>query len=182
MKSYLALAAILCGSAICASASSHVVLSQPTAAAGSSYAASFRVTHGCTGSATTALRIEIPAEVLTAKPQAKSGWTITLEHEALATPVAGDGGRTITQRVSAITWTGGPLPDDEWDEFGISAKLPARTGPLSFPAVQTCTSGQVRWTEMAAPGQPRATHPAPMVTLTPAAPADDGMNGMHMEH
>jgi uncharacterized protein YcnI len=156
-------------------ATAHVMLSQPEAPASSTYTADFRVTHGCAGSATTALRVEIPADVTGARPQPKPGWTLTIEHQPLAKPVAGDGGRVITERVSAVTWSGGSLPDDEWDAFGLSAKLPARTGPLSFPAVQTCEHGEARWTDAPAAGHP--PHPAPTVTLTPAG-SDDGMTGM----
>ena len=155
-------------------AAAHVVLSQARAPAGSYYTAYLRVGHGCAGSATTALRVEIPAELPMVRPQPKPGWTLKIEHARLAQPVRGEGGRMQTERVSAITWSGGPLPDDQWDEFGVYAKLPARTGPLYLPAVQTCVQGEERWTDTPAPGGPpqRLAHPAPVVTLTPAEGAD----------
>ncbi len=164
-------------------ADAHITLSQAQAPSGGYYTAYFRVSHGCEGSATTALRVEIPQAIIGAKPQPKPGWTLRIEHAPLAAPVAGEGGRKLTQRVSAVTWTGGPLPDEQWDEFGLSAKLPATTGPLYFPSVQTCERGQVRWTDIAPPGQaPHSVpHPAPMVVLQSADPGAAAMS-MSMGH
>jgi uncharacterized protein YcnI len=157
-------------------AAAHVVISPGSAPAGSYYAGWFRVSHGCGGSPTTALRIEIPPGVISAKPQPKPGWTLRIDRVPLAQPVAGEGGQTIRERVAAITWTG-RLPDDEFDEFGVMMKLPPGAGALAFPAVQTCETGENRWTDLAAPGQsPHALpHPAPILTLTPAMP----MGEMH---
>jgi hypothetical protein len=151
-------------------AAAHVTLSETAAPAGSMYVAHFRVGHGCGGAATTALRIEIPLEVTGAKPQPKPGWTLQIDH---APPAAGARG---AGRVTAITWTGGPLPDDEWDEFGISAKLPARTGPLSFPVVQSCEGVQVHWVGRSSDGEERGhgSHPAPTITLTRPAAGGSG--------
>ena len=162
-------------------AAAHVVLSQTQAPAGSYYVAYLRVGHGCAGSATTALRVEIPPELPVVRPQPKPGWTLKIEHAPLTPPVRGEGGRMLAERVSAITWSGGPLPDDQWDEFGVSAKLPARTGPLYLPAVQTCVQGESRWVETPSPGDPgrKLSRPAPVVTLTPAE-GPDPMAGMKM--
>ena len=140
------------------------------------------MTHGCAGSATTALRVEIPQSITVAKPQPKPGWTIDIEREPLTTPVKGEGGKMLTQRVKAITWRGGPLPDEDWDQFGVMAKLPDAPGKLYFPVIQTCQTGEDRWTEVPAPGETtRLAHPAPVLTVTPKA-APDPMAGMDMRH
>ena len=161
-------------------ACAHVTLSLAQAPAGGYFTAYLRVGHGCAGSATTALRLDVPPELVTVRPQPKPGWTLRIEHAPLATPVRGEVGRMLSERVSAITWSGGPLPDDEWDEFGVSAKLPARTGPLYLPVVQTCERGEVRWTETPASDRPDLplAHPAPKVMLGPAA--GEPMAGMKM--
>ena len=161
-------------------AQAHVTLSQTQAPGGGYFTAYLRVGHGCAGAATTALRLEAPPELVTVRPQPKPGWTLRIEHTPLATAVKGEGGRMLTERVSAITWSGGPLPDDEWDEFGVSAKLPARTGPLYLPVVQSCGSTQVRWSDTPSPDRPDLplAHPAPRVVLGP--PGDDPMTGMKM--
>lgn len=167
----------LAGAALPATA--HIVLAEPTAAAGAYYAGFFRVSHGCDGSPTTSLRIEIPASILMAKPQPKPGWTITVDKAPLPKPVAADGGAMQTERVAAITWTG-RLADDAFDQFGMMLKLPADTGLLYFPAIQTCQSGAMRWIDIPAPGQAwrDVAHPAPVLSLQPAAQLDD-MAGMH---
>ena len=159
----------------------HVTLSQTRAPAGAPYTAFFRIGHGCAGSATTALRVEIPEGLSGVKPQPKPGWSLRIDHAPLARPVRGEGGRMLTERVSALTWTGGPLPDDQWDEFGVSARLPSTPGVLYFPAVQTCGRGEVRWTDLPVPGapQPSGAHPAPVLTLGPPQPGE-AMGGMNM--
>lgn len=45
----------------------------------------------------------------------------------------------------------------------------AAEGPLYFPAVQTCESGESRWTDIPAPGRPwgAAPRPAPVLRLKP---------------
>ncbi len=161
-------------------AHAHVVLTVRQAPVGAFYTGAFHVGHGCGGSATTALRVEIPAGVNDAKPQPKPGWTLQIEREPLASPVKGEGGETVATRAKAITWRG-RLPADEFDEFGLAARLPGEPGVLIFPVVQTCEQGEARWTEPpAAPGQPRPSHPAPTLTVMPKG--DDGMAGMDMSH
>ena len=180
MKTSILILAAAASAATAGSAAAHVVLSVRQAPAGSYYTGAFHVGHGCAGSATTALRVEIPAAITGAKPQPKPGWTLEIERAPLASPVKGEGGETITTRAAAFTWRG-RLPDDEFDEFAITAKLPAEAGVLAFPAIQTCEEGETRWIDQpAAPGQPRSPHPAPTLTVLPKA--DDGMAGMDMSH
>jgi uncharacterized protein YcnI len=182
MRTHCTTALILCALSVAGPAAAHVTLADPQAAPGAYYTSAFKVTHGCAGSATTALRVEIPASIAVAKPQPKPGWTIEIEREPLAAPVKGEGGKMLTQRVKAITWRGGPLPDEDWDQFGVMAKLPDVTGKLYFPAIQTCEVGEARWTEVPAPGESgRLAHPAPVLTVAPKA-APDPMAGMDMRH
>lgn len=151
-------------SSLAGAVQAHVVFVQPLVTAGGYWAGALRVGHGCDGSATTSVRVEIPAGIIVARPQPRAGWTIGIERERLAAPVAAEGGAVLTERVRAITWTG-LLPDDQFEEFGLAAKLPAGAGPLAFPVIQTCEQGESRWTETAIAGAPRPTHPAPVLTL-----------------
>lgn len=178
----LLIAAILLG--LPALASAHVTFTQTTATPGSSYVGALRISHGCDGAATTSLKVEIPESVTSAKPQAKAGWTITVDRSPLAQPVKGEGGKMVTDRVSAITWTGN-LPNDQFDDFGLMLKLPAATGPLYFTATQTCATGNAVWKDIPAANQAwhDVPHPAPMLNLTPDdAGSSDGMTGMDMTH
>ena len=173
MKAMILLATL----AAAGGADAHVVLSPDHGAPGAYYAGVVRVSHGCEGAATTAVRVEIPRALLSAKPQPKPGWTLTLEREPLTPPVRAEGGRMQTQRVKAITWTG-TLPDEQFDTFGISLKLPDKAGPLYLPTVQTCGATAVRWTDIPAPGRPwhSVPHPAPALTLDSAAEPMAGMS------
>ncbi len=162
-------------------AAAHVAMAPATAQAGTTYVGGLRVSHGCDGSATVKLRVEIPASVLSAKPQLKAGWTITIDRAPLPKPVTNDNGKTVTDRVSAITWTG-RLPDEDFDDFVVLLRLPKDAGPLYLPAVQTCETGSTAWTDIPAAGQAwhDVPHPAPMLTLQPAGADLAGMDHSKM--
>lgn len=113
-----------------ASASAHVMLTEPEAEAGGHYAGFFRVGHGCGGSDTLALRVEIPASVESARPQPKPNWTIESERTGA--------------RVTALTWRG-RLGADQFDDFGVLMHLPETGDALTFHVVQTCESGLATW-------------------------------------
>ncbi|WP_374515865.1 YcnI family protein [Brevundimonas sp.] len=158
------LAGLIAGPAL-----SHPVFAEKEAVAGAHWAGELRLGHGCDGSPTTSLRVEIPEALLVVRAQPKPGWTLDVEREPLAQPVAGEGGRMIVERVTAVTWTG-RLTDDQFDVFGLAAKLPDAAGPLAFDVIQTCESGVVAWNEAAGADGSRPAHPPAMLNLIPAAP------------
>lgn len=134
-------------------AAAHVTLDQDMAAGGSYYKAVFRVPHGCEGSATTAISIRIPEGVISVKPQPKPGWTVTTEKAAYKQTYEVHG-KPVSEGVVKVTWEGGKLPDDQFDEFAFLAKLPndPEVMKLFFPVAQTCEKGATAWDEFAAPG------------------------------
>jgi uncharacterized protein YcnI len=146
----------------------HITLAVKEAPQGSYYRAVFDVPHGCSGSATTSVSVEIPADIVMAKPQPKAGWTLSLAHEKLAKPIVRESGSLMTERVSRVTWSGGVLPDDEFDSFMVWVRLPNHSGPLYFPTVQHCEVGETRWIEIPPSGKtPRdVPHPPPYLLLT----------------
>ena len=159
-----------------AAAQAHVTLNPSEAPEGAGYVGAFRIGHGCAGAATTALRVEFPLEAAAVKPQAKAGWAVEIEREPLATPVGGEGGRLVSERVKAVTWRG-RLPDDQFDEFPVMLRPPAAAGPLYFTAVQTCGGVVESWKDRPGPGQTAKdlARPAPMLRVVggasaPAAP------------
>lgn len=150
----------------------HVVAAPGEAKAGSYSAIAFRVGHACAaGDATLSLRIEIPDAVASARPQPKPGWAVVVDKSDDADPAQ--------RRTTAVTWTG-RLTDDQFDDFALLVKLPAQTGDLVFPAIQTCEHGESQWTEIRDPLRPgeKLTRPAPVVRLTPATTSTDTMAGM----
>lgn len=142
-----------------APASAHVAADPGVAVAGSYQAVRFRVGHGCADTGdTTALRIEIPAGIQSARPQPKPGWSLEIAR-------GGDG------KVAAVTWRG-LLPADQFDEFALFFKLPADPQTLYFPTVQTCGADDAQWTEIPEAGE-KPSHPAPALRLTAPNSADD---------
>ena len=151
--------------ALAGGAQAHAVFTNADAEAGAHWAGAVRIGHACQpGQATTAVRIEIPAGIDLARAQPKAGWTLTIEREPLAQPI-NDHGKVLTERVKAVIWTG-RLPEDQFDEFAIAAKLPDQAGSLVFPVVQTCEGSESRWTEVPAADGSRPKYPAPVLNLS----------------
>ena len=155
-------------------AQAHITFAEPSAAPGSYYAGFLRVSHGCAGSATVSIRVQMPDGVAIVRPQPKPGWTLRIEKAPLATPIRGEGGE-VRERVVAVTWSG-RLDADQFDQFGLLLKLPDRPGALYFPTVQQCETGRNDWTAIPAAGQPwhSVRNPAPVLTVTGAAAASMG--------
>src|SRR5580704_19264875 len=104
------------------SASAHVTLESRQATIGAGYKAVFAVPHGCAGSATIKIRVQIPEGVIGVKPMPKAGWNV----EAIKGKYAADydfHGAKLTEGVKEVVWSGGRLSDDNYDEFVISAFL-----------------------------------------------------------
>lgn len=147
-------------------ASAHVTISPKEAGAGTYAKLTIRVAHGCGGSSTTIVRVAIPEGVGSVKPQVNRGWTIAIKKEPLVKPVADGHGGQITEVVREVSWSGGPLPDEHMDEFGLSVKLPETEGKtLLFPVVQTCEKGENKWVDAPTEGK-HGGMPSPSVRLT----------------
>ncbi|QCK86458.1 DUF1775 domain-containing protein [Phreatobacter aquaticus] len=154
-------------------ASAHVTLERREAPAGSYYKAVLGVPHGCGREPTTSVRVTLPEGFISARPQPKTGWTLAITNGAYA-KVYSSHGREIRQGAREITWSGGNLPNEHYEEFvlvgQIDASVPA--GPLYFPVVQTCANGENRWVEVPAPGATaHLASPAPSLTVLAAAPS-----------
>jgi hypothetical protein len=110
----------------------------------------FQVREACDGAPMDALEVAVPASVQNPMPEAIDGWDVTV------TPAeAGAGDSTI------VSWTGGPLEEGTFKEFGLWARFPDEPGAvLNFPAVQRCGTTEVIWD-----GTEGET-PAPTVVLT----------------
>ncbi len=139
-----------------APARAHVSLQQPTAEPAGNYRAVLLVGHGCDGSPTTALSVQLPAGFDNAQPQPKAGWS-------------------LARRGSDITWTASSrqsaLPANARGEFVIDARLPATPGPLWLKVQQTCEQGRVDWSQLPASGTSVAGLKTPAVLLQVQAPA-----------
>ena len=147
----LGLSAMVCASAAWA----HIVLAEPQAVAGSYYKATLRVGHGCNGSATQELVVQVPAGFQGAKPQPKAGWRIDTRKAKLAQPYTTHG-HTVTDDVVELRWRAmdkeAALPDDQFDEFAFMGRLPDQAGPLWVKVLQMCETGHNDWSDIPAKG------------------------------
>ena len=149
----------------------HVTLETQQAAVGASYKGVLRVPHGCSGAPTVRLRVRIPQGFVGVKPMPKPGWTLETTKGAYDAPQR-LGGAQLTEGVREISWSGGSLPDDFYDEFVFTGSVATDMKPgttIYFPAVQDCATGAERWIDIPAAGQ--SAHdlksPAPGLLLTP---------------
>ena len=108
-------------------AHAHITIEQSSAPAGAHQKLTFRVGHGCEGSATSGITIILPEAIARAKPMPKSGWTIAIGERE-------------------VSWKGGPLPDSQYDEFVMQVKLPDGAGKQVFKVIQQCEKGRAEWT------------------------------------
>jgi periplasmic copper chaperone A len=167
LKHGVVLAAIAFWSA--APASAHVVLERRQAPVGSYYKAVFAVPHGCAGSATVRIRVQVPEGVIGIKPMPKPGWTIETVKGKYATEYDFHGGK-IAEGIKEVAWSGGKLADDNYDEFVFSSFLTPGLKPdttLYFPVVQECEQGVSRWIDIPPAGQTahESKTPAPGLKL-----------------
>lgn len=158
--------------ALATPASAHVSLLAGEAAVGGGYKAVLRVPHGCKGSATTAITLKIPEGYLEAKPQPKAGWTLDIKTGDYAKSYT-LWGSPVSSGAVEISWSGGNLPDDQYDEFAVNGTLAGDLKPgvtLYFPVIQTCATGEEDWIDTS--GSEDGT-PAPGLKLLPSAGSAD---------
>lgn len=86
--------------------SAHVTLETQEAPANGSYKAVLKVGHGCEGSPTTAIRVQIPEGVIAVKPMPKTGWQVDTVKEKYERPYDYFGSH-LTEGVRQIAWSGG---------------------------------------------------------------------------
>jgi periplasmic copper chaperone A len=162
----LAASAVVLSATSAANAHASVQLygSTPTA---SGYGQMFvRIPHGCAGAATDTIKVQIPDGFASVKAQAKAGWSVST--------VKADG-----TNVSEVTWSGGNLPDSNFDDFGLSVKFPATAGTYYVPIVQLCGASSVVWNQIPAAGEDSHSlaSPAPSVEVNAAAAGHGAATG-----
>lgn len=159
----LAAGAALALAAAPLAANAHVTVTPSGTAAGSSSVLTFAFGHGCDGSPTTALAIDIPESIMAVAPTLHPNWTIEKITE----------GDRIAQVVyTAIT----PVEEGFRDAIELSVRLPEGGAgeTLVFPVLQTCTAGEVNWNESVEEGVAEPEHPAPAILVTAATGAEHG--------
>jgi uncharacterized protein YcnI len=159
----LAGGAVLALTAVPLAASAHVTVTPSGTAAGSYTVLTFAFSHGCEGSPTTALAIDIPESIESVSPTLNPNYSI----EKVA-----DGDRTSQVVYTAIT----PVEDGYRDTIELSMRLPddAAGETLSFPVLQTCEVGETNWNQVAEEGEEEPESPAPTILVTEATGDEHG--------
>lgn len=152
-------------------ASAHVTLEGRQAQIGTAYKAVFVVPHGCAGSPTVKLRVQIPEGVIVSAAQPTAGWTVDTVKGKYAAAYEYQGAK-VSDGIKEVDWGGGRLPDKTRETFVIDTFLTDALKPdttLYFPVVQECEQGVSRWIEI--PADDAHPHdskwPAPGVKLLP---------------
>ncbi len=170
----LAVSALAAGAVVASAtgALAHVSVTPTVTEAGAYSLLTFAVPHGCDGSPTTTISIQVPEALVTVTPTVNPGWTVKKVMAKLPAPVDDGHGGQYTERVSEVVYTARtPLPDGYRDTLTLQAKLPDKVGEtLNFPTVQTCEKGETAWVQVPAAGQDEESleHPVPSVLITKA--------------
>jgi uncharacterized protein YcnI len=169
-------AATLLALGLASPASAHVTITPSETAAGSFTLLTVSVGHGCEGSPTTKITIQVPEGINSVTPTRNPLWSVDKTIVPLDEPVTDAHGNEVTERVGEVVYTAEtPLPDGYRDSFELSLQLPETPGEtLVFPTVQTCAQGETGWVEVPADGQDaeELERPAPTVTITEATGED----------
>lgn len=114
--------------------------------------------------------VRFPQSIISASFQPKPGWERSIKMEPLDEPVEEEG-EQITEHIASVTWSGGKIAPGEFEEFGLSFRVPETPGEdLVFPSIQTYSNGEVvRWI-----GPPDADTPAPIVAVLPPEEEEGG--------
>jgi uncharacterized protein YcnI len=170
-----AVAAALCA-ALASPALAHISFDTKEGPVGGTYTGVLNIEHGCEGSPTTTIRIQVPDGVILVEPSPTPGWELETVTGLYAEPIQ-HGDETLTEGAREIVWSGGSLPEGEHARFSFQAQLPpGEVGAvIRFPIVQECEEGVHRWIEIPAEGQDAGDleEPAPGVTLTAPASNSD---------
>jgi uncharacterized protein YcnI len=163
MRKLIAAISVAGALALAPAASAHVTVNPTEVPADSFSRFAVRVPNERPNADTTKITVRLPQGLFFVSFQPKPGWKRSVTTEKLDPP-AEVFGEQVTERIATVTWEGGKIAPGEFDEFGVSARMPDAAGEtLAFPALQTYSSGEiVRWI-----GPPDADEPAARVTLGP---------------
>jgi len=154
-------------------ASAYVIV-QPEAAEGGGFSViAFQVANERDNANTTQVQIRLPKAqpIESVKTRPVPGWKITTTTRELHEPLEMSGTRVDTV-VSKVTWTAthGGLGPGQVQDFALSLGPLPESGVLVFGALQTYSSGdKVNWNQFTVDPAAAPEHPAPVLTITPAA-------------
>jgi periplasmic copper chaperone A len=151
-------------------AAAHVTMNPNEWEAGGFARFAVRVPNERENADTIEVTVRFPQSIISASFQPMPGWKRSIEMEPLDQPVEEEG-EQITEHIASVTWSGGKIAPGEFEEFGVSFRVPETPGEdLVFPAIQTYSNGDVvRWI-----GPPDSEEPAPIISVTEPAEEEGG--------
>ncbi len=162
--------------ALSGAAQAHVSV-QPASVPGGGFSViAFRVPNESDSARTVALKVLLPKgqSIASVQTTAIPGWTVTTQTRKLARPIVNDDGEQVKSVVSQVAWraTGTGVIPGQYQDFDLSLGTLPDKGKLVFNVAQTYSDGTVvNWNEVSADKSVEPEHPAPILTLTPAAGA-----------
>jgi methionine-rich copper-binding protein CopC/uncharacterized protein YcnI len=147
---------------------------QPGSAEGGGFSVvAFRVPNERDDASTTQLRVTLPKDQPLGSVQTTPmpGWKITTGTRHLDKPIEMFGERLDTV-VSEVTWTAtdGGIRPGQFQDFNLSLGQLPKSGELVFNVLQSYSGGEkVNWNEISADPSVEPEHPAPILSITPAA-------------
>jgi uncharacterized protein YcnI len=160
-------------------AGAHVTVHADDAAQGGFAELAFRVPTESDTASTVKVQLAFPVDTPIADVSVlpHPGWTyqVTRSTAAVRDPHGHGHAAELAKAVSQIEWTASgrdsAVKPGEYELFRISAGPLPDTDRLVFKVVQTYDDGQqARWIELPVAGGPQPEHPAPVLSLTAAAP------------
>lgn len=159
---------------VAAPASAHITVTPTETGAGAYTVLTFSNGHGCEGSPTKQITIQVPEQINDVTPTRQPFYDVKVVTEKVPEPVEDDDGNMVTEREASIVYTAKtPLPDGQRDTFEVSLQLPEKEGTLAFPLIQTCVKGETAWIEKTPEGATEEPeNPAPSFEVTKAVSQD----------
>jgi uncharacterized protein YcnI len=154
-------------------AQAHVTVKPGSAEGGGFSVVAFRVPNERDDASTTQVRVTLPEDQPIGSVQTTPvpGWKITAATRQLDKPIEMFG-EQLDAVVSEVTWTAtaGGIRPGQFEDFDLSLGQLPESGELVFNALQTYSSGEkVNWNQVSADPSVEPEHPAPILTITPAA-------------
>jgi len=160
-------------------AQAHVRVDPGQATAGSYAVLTFRVPTESPTASTTKVVVDLPTDhpFSSLAYQPVPGWTTKVVTSKLDKPVQTKAGATITEAPTQVVWTADAahaIAPGQFQEFSVSAgPVPDDVTSLELPAHQTYSDGSVvDWDEATPASGEEPEHPAPVLQVVPASPAD----------
>ena len=148
-------------------ANAHVTVSPTEAEPGSYSLLTFRVPNESDTAGTIELAVDLPQDMPFASVSYEPvpGWSAVVERSELDEPVELHG-TEVTEAATRVVWTadeGVQIAPGEFQRFTLSVGPVPETGPITLPATQTYSDGEVvAWADT----DPEADHPAPILSVT----------------